>query len=324
MPKMKDLATEALQCFFEQYQSLDYIGGFKNEVYAFSQLEEAYILRLTMERHRHENDLLKELEWIHYLYEQGVPLSLPVRSIHGKWTESFWWNEQKVTATVFKRAKGASLSYPEYLGNLKVFEKLGEITGKMHQVTTTYHPQEGKRFSKSDARYMDMLTNMIPKNHPYLRDALNRVMEEMKTLDITGEHYGLIHGDINVGNFFVCDDEITLFDFDECHYSWYVEDIAIQLYYTVYVMLDDDVNAREDMARSFMQAFMKGYQKEKSIDNQVFQKISLFLKLREIIVHIGLQHSWDLTQLTSWRKGYFEQSQSRILRGVPIVSLDNF
>jgi Ser/Thr protein kinase RdoA (MazF antagonist) len=48
--------------------------------------------------------------------------------------------------------------------------------------------------------------------------------------------------DIGVGNFLVNDKGVTLFDFDEAQYSWFVEDIAIPMYYLVYVYAGDEIN----------------------------------------------------------------------------------
>ena len=43
--------------------------------------------------------------------------------------------------------------------------------------------------------------------------------------------YGLIHADIHQGNFFVDEnDNITIFDFDDCHYHWFAYDLAVPLF----------------------------------------------------------------------------------------------
>jgi Ser/Thr protein kinase RdoA (MazF antagonist) len=135
------------------------------------------------------------------------------------------------------------------------------------------------------------------------------------------EVFGLIHGDINIGNFFLDRDKITIFDFDECQYSWFIEDIAIQLYYAVYVILDDTIDEREEMAKKFMDKFMEGYRIENSIDDDWLNILPLFLRLREIIVHDGMYRSWDLKDLNQWQRDYIEQSRYRIEKGIPLVNL---
>jgi len=45
----------------------------------------------------------------------------------------------------------------------------------------------------------------------------------------TVESYGLVHCDVNPTNFYVNDGQITLFDFDDCAYNWFINDIAVAL-----------------------------------------------------------------------------------------------
>lgn len=113
--------------------------------------------------------------------------------------------------------------------------------------------------------------------------------------------------------------KITLFDFDECQYSWYVEDIAIQLFYMVYVVLDDSIQERNNQARRFLQYFLKGYERHTSIDSESLHDIGLFLRLREFIVYIGMYRSFDLSNLDDWTSKYLQESKARLEKGISIV-----
>lgn len=319
----EDEILEFLTHYFDEVEAFKYVGGFKNHVYSFIGSGGAYILRLTPPEHRYHLEIEQEVEWIRYLHNHGVNLSMPVQSVNGNDVETFIWNQKPYTAVVFAMALGEKMTYPEYLGNEAVFEALGKITGKMHKVTQSFQPQLGKRFEHLDQRYLEGLNKKIPSNQPYLKEALDKLVYEIEQLDKERDGFGLIHGDINIGNFHRHQYGITLFDFDECHYSWYVEDIAIQLYYTVYVMLDDNIPDRMRMANTFMHAFMKGYLQEHALDLKWLKCIPLFLKLRELIVQIGLYHSWDFTQLGSWQSNYYEQSKVRIMSGQAIVNDHN-
>lgn len=144
-------------------------------------------------------------------------------------------------------------------------------------------------------------------------------MEKIKGLKKDSDSYGLIHGDINVGNFYINDNGITVFDFDECQYSWFVEDIAIQLFYIIYVFLDDSIDERQAQASRFMKNFIDGYYQENIIDEYWLKQIPLFLQLREIIVHIGIYRSVELSKMGQWMQGYCAQSRLRIEQGIPIA-----
>ncbi|WP_275589203.1 phosphotransferase enzyme family protein [Paenibacillus sacheonensis] len=160
------------------------------------------------------------------------------------------------------------------------------------------------------------------------RAASDDLIRTLSALPRDSRTFGLIHGDIGVGNF--CVDErggITLFDFDEAQYSWFVEDIALQLYYLVYVYGGEDGQAyREDQARRFMKHFMRGYLLEHALDDEWLGRIPLFLRLRELIVYIGSFRSWDGDETfgssdNQWFKDWIAESKARIENGIPIVNI---
>lgn len=316
---MNQMASKAIHIFFDAYLELSFLGGFKNSIYEFQKDGKDYILRLTSSMHRNESQILSELEWVKYLYDMKIMVSRPIQSNGGKYTEVVEIDNIKMTSSIFVKAEGVQLKYPEYLGNLELFNKLGQMTGKIHKSSKEYIPLTERRFENFDSYYLEYLKAQITSESSYVEKALELVGKETAELERDTESYGLIHGDINIGNLCANHDEITIFDFDECHYSWYVEDIAIQLYYTIYVMLDDGQQEREEMSDLFMKAFMTGYLKENHLETKWIKQIPIFLRLREIIVHIGLYHSWDLANLNQWRKDYFEQSSTRIRRNIPIV-----
>ncbi|MCL6604861.1 MAG: hypothetical protein K6T94_18520 [Paenibacillus sp.] len=63
--------------------------------------------------------------------------------------------------------------------------------------------------------------------------------------------------------------------FDEAQYSWFVEHIAIQLYYLVYVYGGDEGwENREEQAIRFMKYFMIGYRMENTLDDYLVMRHS--------------------------------------------------
>jgi len=106
--------------------------------------------------------------------------------------------------------------------------------------------------------------------------------------------YGLIHQDAHGGNFFIKDGAITLFDFDDCMYGWFIYDIAMVLFYAAL--------GKEDMAaftKTFMGDFLQGYAQENMLDPPWLPEIPHFLKLREIdlyaIIHPVLMSKISMT-----------------------------
>jgi Ser/Thr protein kinase RdoA (MazF antagonist) len=84
---------------------------------------------------------------------------------------------------------------------------------------------------------------------------LERLFLQFEHLTPTVDDYGLVHGDLNPTNFHVNDNQITLFDFDDCAYKWFINDIAIALplYSGIFTHMD-----LEDQMTNFFQLNLLG------------------------------------------------------------------
>lgn len=161
----------------------------------------------------------------------------------------------------------------------------------------------------------------LPQGHQPILLALNELKSELAGLPVTPEHFGLIHGDINVGNFTLDESgEMTLFDFDECQYSWYTEDIAIQLYYLLYVFGEDSRAERKTQYELFMKHFERGYTDGgRQLPRHLKDQLGIFLRLRDIIVLVGMHRSWDLSQPDDWTRDFLQDSWARITNGKSLI-----
>ncbi|QHW33414.1 phosphotransferase [Paenibacillus rhizovicinus] len=306
-----------------------FIGGLQNLVYAYAQDGQDLILRLTPSANRTELLVLSELDWIRYLAGKGISVSQPIRSKNGQWTEQIHSAHGDYICAAFERAAGRRVDYPECLEDVALYERLGRLTGKLHALSSTYQPVMPTIHRHDwEQNWFLQHIDLLPETQTGVRDSYFELLESIRGLPKTDEAYGLIHGDINVGNFMVDDQgEVTLFDFDEAQYSWFVEDIAVQLYYLVYVYGGDDgLELREEQASRFMEQFMKGYQLEHALDEYWVRQLPLFLRLREIIVYIGSFRNWDGDETFSgsnnpWFIDWIAESRSRIENRQPIVNI---
>lgn len=297
---------------------LTFIGGFQNFVYEYQQNNNYYILRFTHSSLRSKELLGAELEWILYLSDNGVSVSRPIYSLNCNLFEIIDIGDSYFIVSAFEKAQGKRAEYPDCLHNIHLFEKCGLITGQMHRLAKTFNPQI-KRHEWHQNYYLQNVNNFIPSTQSLILESYGSLMSSLKNLDYDKESYGLIHGDINVGNFLVDHGTVTLFDFDECQYSWFVEDIAIQLYYLVYVYGDDSIEDRHLQCQRFMEHFLKGYSRENTLSDYWLKQMPLFLRLREIIVYTGMYRSFDMSNLNDWTKDYLTQSKVRIENGISII-----
>ncbi|MEG1254318.1 phosphotransferase [Clostridium sp.] len=316
------ILEEAAGRFGIDISTLNLIGGFQNFIYEYQKQDKSYILRLTHSSHRKEELVKGELDWILYLVNNGVSASKPTYSTQGKLTERINVDDSYFIATSFEKALGQRIGYPECISNDELFEKCGQITGKIHFLSKIYRPsiKEIQRHDWTENYYLQNIKRYISTDQADVYESYKIIINKINQLRKDSNSYGIIHGDINVGNFLLSDKGINIFDFDECQYSWFVEDIAIQLFYITYVFLDDSINERQSQAYRFMENFMRGYYKEIFIDEYCLRQIPIFLQLREIIVYTGMHRSLDLSNLNEWTKNYIEQSKSRIEQRIPLIN----
>ncbi|WP_160035340.1 phosphotransferase enzyme family protein [Paenibacillus sp. An7] len=310
-------------------EALRYIGGFQNFIYECQAENKEYIMRFTPSAHRNQSDVQAELEWILYLAEKGISVSSPVPSTYGRWTETLKLKEMYFTATLFDKAKGKKIDYPDCLKDQELYERLGRVTGRMHALTKSYKPVDPKirRHDWTDNYYLKNI-DILPDSHTGVRERYLELVRSIQKLPMSEDAYGLIHGDINNANYLVGEQgEITLFDFDEAQYSWFVEDIAIQLYYLMYVYGGEEgKKLREDQACRFMEPFLKGYREENQLEDRWLQQMPLFLRLRELIVYIGAFRNFEGDESFShsdnqWFKDWIRESKIRLETGEPIVNI---
>lgn len=313
-----DIVKEACYKYELRIDELTFIGGFQNFVYEFQRNNQSFILRLTHSSLRSLEILEAELEWILYLADNGLSVSKPIVSNEGNLYEVINQDNSCFMVTCFEKAIGTRVYYPDCLDDIELFETCGILTGQMHQLARKYKPRT-TRHDWQENYYLKNAIKYIPSTQRLVLDNVNDLISTIRDLGHEPDSYGIIHGDINVGNFLSDHGNLMLFDFDECQYSWFVEDIAIQLYYMVYVYGDDSLKERTLQCERFMEHFMNGYLQTSFISDFWIQQIPLFLRLREIIIYIGMYRSLDMSNLDAWSRDYLEQSKVRIEKGLSII-----
>lgn len=286
---------------------------------------ENYILRFTPSEHRSLNMVRGELEWLLYLHEHGVSVSIPVASSEGNLAEFIGHRDCGFTVTSFVKAGGESVPYPDCLHDAELYYKCGVAVGRLHAVSKSYVPSTAV-IQRKDWRHNFYLTNIrqfVPQDQVQVFGAWLDVIRRLEDLPVDPQSFGLTHGDVHVGNFTVDESDVILFDFDEAQYSWFINDIVTQMYYLVYVYGGDNgKELRESQAKRFLEHFKKGYDEEHIIDDYWISQIPLFLRLREIIVYVGMyKNQPDISELNQWGKDFMAEAKVRIENGVPIVDI---
>ena len=101
--------------------------------------------------------------------------------------------------------------------------------------------------------------------------------------------------------------KITLFDFDDCVYSWFINDIAIALFYISMDAEELGYLNTASFTQDFMIHFLQGYRRAYRLDPYWLKEIPTFLKLREIELYAVAFRDFDIKNIEHWSIESFRQ-----------------
>lgn len=194
------------------------------------------------------------------------------------------------------------------------------MLGTMHALSKRYEPSnpDWKRPHWDDAIMLEV-ERFLPVSETRVVERFRDLMGHIGKLSQDEQSYGLIHQDAHAGNLLVDrTGNIILFDFDDCAYSWFVNDIAIVLFYVVMGMED-----KPGFTLDFMRHFLRGYRRENRIEAGCLKEIHHFLKLREVDLYAVIHRSFDVNNLDDpWCARYMRGRKQRIENDVPYIDFD--
>ncbi len=298
---------------------LEELDGFESFIFEFHRGEEGYILRVSHDHRRPEAWIRGEVDWINYLVDGGIGAATAVHSEGGNLVEAVSDGQGgNFMATVFERAPG--IPAWEFGWDDALYRSLGWTIGRMHRLTQEYLPADPLAFRPQwDDPAILLDPAWLPDSEAVARQKYADVVAWCRTLPQDGKQYGLIHFDAHAGNFFVDGTgSICLFDFDDCHYNWFANDIAIVLFYMVMSAKDP-----AGFTLQFLRQFISGYRLENRFEPEWMEMLPMFLKMREIDLYGIIHRSMDVDNLEDdWDIRYMTGRKEKIEGDVPYLDLD--
>jgi amicoumacin kinase len=318
--------TEAQQRYGIEPHFCQLLDGFESFIYAFTRDDGDYVLRIGHSSRRTPEMIHAEVDWINYLSagmgsENDCPATTAraVHSLEGRLVEGIDdGHGQLFLATAFARAQG---QHPRReMWTPQLIENYGRMLGRIHALSCVYQPtnQTWARPHWNDPSNL-VVADYLPPGEERVIDRFDCLMEHLNSLPRNPDTYAMIHQDAHTGNLFVDEDNfITLFDFDDCCYGFFIYDISMVLFYAAVGTPDP-----EAVTRDFMPIFLRGYRRECGLDSAWLAEIPHFLKLREIDLYALIHRSFDIHNLTDpWTTRYMSGRKERIEAGVPFIDFD--
>jgi len=314
-----EILSQTLERYALSQAEVRSLGGFESYIYEFEKDGRPYILRVGHSLRRAEALICGEVDWLNHLARGGAGVARAVESAGGRLVEAV---EDRhgghFLATAFVKALGKP---PFQIPWDELFlERYGRLLGRIHALSRAYKPSEPawRRFQWDDPAMLDV-EKWLPADDRTILERYRHLRAYLNTLPKPAAAYGLIHQDPHAGNFFVDDDgRLTLFDFDDCCYSWFVYDIAMVVFYAI--------TNRPDAAEytgQFLPSFLRGYREEFPLEANWLAQIPHFLKLREIDLYAVIHRSMDVDNLENpWVAAFMEGRRERLIEDIPYVDFD--
>jgi Ser/Thr protein kinase RdoA (MazF antagonist) len=284
-----DVLESAARLFGTTQASLrkceDYEGA-ANLVYEFERGEGPSMLRVSYRPDRSVEQVQAELDFIEHLAAGGVRVSRPVSSTQGNLVEVIPAGGMRFIAAAFVKGRGMRVPDNDYRYRSGVpieeyFQNWGQVLGQMHRLAKSYVPpsptvRRPEWFGEAEFQRFACRERL-----PTIAEKHDELLAELQALPRDVESYGLIHNDFNDGNFTVDYDNgnITVFDFDDACYCWFMVDLAAAWSSGVGRIMFRPLEERKAFMDHYMDQVMTGYTRENTLSEAWWARLPLFLRL---------------------------------------------
>ena len=298
---MKDFSKIVKLFSLEDFDCREVEGheGGRNRIFVCSKgNEKKFVLRISATGDRTEKDYLAETEFVHYLAANGAPVADVIPSVKGKLVEvvdggvaGTDWCEGPVFVSLFEYAKGMLLCdngyrYREGVPLEDYFFNTGKTLGKIHELSKRFVLTNNYRrpdyFDKYNMEYINRLIPDDSEDYIDLKKVIATRLEKFRELPTDSQTYGLVHFDFSDGNYHIdmSNGDITVFDFDNCMYCWYMFDLAnLYLHGEGWFRFENDPARRDAGMQFYFETILKGYKTETSISDELVNQLPLFIDM---------------------------------------------
>ncbi|MBO9539313.1 phosphotransferase [bacterium] len=294
------------------------LGGFESFVFAFSRDGGDYILKITHTVARSFEHLEGELEWLNYLADHGVPVSRAVPSLEGRLIEKLADESGEYLAIAYEKAPGTPIVQADMTPAL--YRTWGNLIGRMHALTRAYEPSRpGLR--RQTWEEVSLAGFKVPEDHAWFAERAAALYPRLHALPKGPDAYGLVHSDLHFGNVLLHEGRLTAFDFDDAHYTWFANDVAITLFYVLTWSALWKWEA-DGFATEFLTTFLEGYREAAPFDDAWLAYFPDFLRLRRLVLYGALFQAFGPDEMPERERKLFETLRQGILTDSEVVDLD--
>jgi Ser/Thr protein kinase RdoA (MazF antagonist) len=224
-----------------------------SDVYLVKTADQQYVLRVSHAHWRSFEDVLFEMALLDFLHHRSLPVAHPLKTTDGRWVVAVNAPEGLRYVTLMTYAPGA---VP--IGDFDQTQstRLGQILANIHLASQDFAPIVERQPLDLTHLVDQSLEIILPQVQDaatiaILQATAQDLHQSLRSLPQTAPFWVVCWGDPHSGNVHCTDDQqMTLFDFDQCGYGWRAFDVAKFL----------QMALCSGMPYSVRDAFLDGYQ----------------------------------------------------------------
>ena len=258
-----------------------------------------YILKIIDGDSRSKDELDAELRFIYYLAQKDAPVASVLTSTKGNLVEVIALRDNgKFLISAYEKVAGEAPSASNASGEF--FALMGQTMGQLHKLSKRYEPTAPLRNHWHRDEHVAKLHETLPKTDDALVTKITELYEHLRSLPTDKGSYGLIHADFHSDNLLWDGERLTVIDFADCLYGWFVMDIATALFYFRRFLPrghNETFSVQAAFAERFYKSFIKGYQQEIVLEPWAKAEIPNFVRWRycDLYLYLSLlKQSTDL------------------------------
>jgi Ser/Thr protein kinase RdoA (MazF antagonist) len=303
------------------------LPAFENFVYEFTHPDGVeLILRISHSARRSLDYTLGEIELVRFLAAAGLPVAKPYLTDSGQFVERIEDTEpgQYFVVTAFERAPGVVFDNAPALKDVfwkpDLFKELGRIFAGLHNRAEAYR-LSNPRYKRQEWHEYDVvdIDRFAPKDEVLVRERTAEIIQRLQRLPRSPDAYGLIHADLHPHNFCFDNGRVTVFDFDNAEYAWFVKDIAVILFY---IARAEPAQLRDEAGAAFLSPFLTGYRELRPCQREWLEAFPDMLALQRSMNYALFHQYRDPERVTDAELDSWRRFRRDIEAGTPVLNLE--
>ena len=272
-----------------------------SDIYLVESETKTLILRISHHHWRSHSEIDFELKLLDFLHQRHLPVAYPISTLDNALYVTIPALEGDRYAALFPYAEG---SVP--LGDLNPTQSeiFGATLGKLHDTGSDFTYGAPPKALNLEYLLDNSLNTILPflqeysEDWDYLQQKADKMKEQLVDLPQEAPYWGICWGDPHSGNaHFTSDDNITIFDFDQCGYGWRAFDIAKFLH----------VSLSAGISRKVRDAFFEGYRQIQSLTEEELNCLQALTQMAHIWswainIEAAAIHCWSRLDRSYFKK----------------------